>query len=149
VAVLALAGCSDSKKGNSGSASPTTLSGTARTVDTNFTGEGSAQFCQYLKTFASGLQGVGQSASAAEVNANLRQTQAALEEAVAQAPPDVKDNMATLADTVGTVVTAVINAGGDPNKIDVAALSALQSESFSDAVSRLTAYLTTKCGATG
>jgi hypothetical protein len=148
VAVLALAGCSDSKKSDSATAGSTTPNTLGRTVDTNFTGEGSAEFCQYLKTFASRMQSMGQATNAAEVNANLRQVQESLDQAVAQAPPDVKDNMATLAATVGTVVTTVINAGGDTNKM-TDALTALQSEGFADAVTRLTAYLTSKCGATG
>jgi len=145
VAALPLAGCSDSKKGG-GASSPTS---TPTSVDTTFTGQGSAEFCQFITTFTEGSQNVSPTASPAELGASFQEALTAVNQAVAVAPTEIKGDVVALADTFETVVTAVSSAGFDLTKVDASALESLQSESFERAVTRLQSYLVEFCGAGG
>lgn len=147
IALLTLVGCSDSDNGNETS-TPTSTASTVRPVDTSFTGEGSAEFCQFIKTFNAGSE-VSPSASPAELEADFNESLAAINQAVTVAPAEIKPDVVAIADSFKTVVTAVSNANFDLTKIDGSALAALQTEGFLDAVTRLQAYLNTYCGGGG
>lgn len=143
IALVSLVGCSDSDKGGSSAASVTTT--TVRPVDTSFTGEGSAEFCQFIKTFSAGSD-VSPSASPAELEADFNESLAAIKQAVTVAPTEIKPDVVAIADSFETVVTAVRTANFDLTKLDSSALASLQSEGFLDSVTRLQAYLNTYCG---
>ena len=144
VALMPLAGCSDDKKSDTSQSSATTAT-SVRPVDTSFTGEGSAEFCNFITTFTEGSQNVSPNASPAVLEASFRDALTAINQAVAVAPAEIKGDVVAIADTFEGVVTAVSTANFDLARVDASTLQSLQSEGFLDAVTRLQSYLTTVC----
>ena len=150
-ALVALAGCSDDKKDaasstTSSSAAPLT---TVRPVDTSFTGVGSAEFCAFIPSLLDASQSVPASATPAQIQQGLETSLAAFDEAVAVAPPDIKDAVVTISDAVKRVASALEAADYDATKIDPAAAQGLLEDRFSDASVRLKAYLDKFCTPAG
>ncbi|MEA2900191.1 MAG: hypothetical protein QOH36_78 [Actinomycetota bacterium] len=146
-ALVALTGCSDDKKD---AASPTTTASaapltTVRPVDTSFTGVGSAEFCAFIPSLLDASQSVPASATPAQIKAGLETSLTAFDEAVAVAPPDIKDAVVTISDAVRSVASALETANYDVTKIDPAAAQRLLEDRFSDASVRLKAYLDKYC----
>ncbi len=150
VALLVLVGCSGSDYDDAGGTSTTAVTPTTvRPVNTSFTGQGSAEFCQFIRTFTAGSQSVSPTASPAELEVELQKSLDAINQAVDVSPAEIKGDVVAIADTFDTVVTAISKASFDLTKVDGSALAALQADSFLDAVTRLQAYLSQYCGAPG
>jgi hypothetical protein len=140
-ALLPLAGCSDSNGGNGGgTAAPAATTTTA--PEYTFTGEGSTEFCQFISAFDEGSQGAS---GGADVEGSLREAQTAIDSAVNVAPAEIKDSVVTIAEGFRSMNTAMASAGFDVNRLDPAALNALQAPPFVAAVDRMEAYLSNVC----
>jgi hypothetical protein len=150
VLCLALAGCSDSKKSDTVAATATSttaavVTSTPHTVDTRFTGEGSADFCQFITAFSQSQQGVTPSASPASLETAFRDSLDAIDQAVAVAPAEIKPDVVNISNSFKTVQAAAAEAGFDISKMSQSSLGALQNQNFLDSVTRLQAYLTNVC----
>ena len=148
VALVALAGCSsDSKDDNASGVTSTSAATvtTVRPVDTSFTGVGSSEFCAFIPSLLDASQSVPASATPAQIRAGLDSSVAAFDEAVAVAPPDIKDAVVTIADAVKGVSAALAAADYDATKIDPSVARLLLEDRFSDASVRLKAYLDKFC----
>jgi hypothetical protein len=153
VALLAFAGCSDSKKDDAASTttstSAATTATTARPVNTSFTGEGSAEFCGFIASFTTESQTVSPTATPAELEASFRESLDSLDKAEAVAPAEIKPDVEAIADTFDKVEAAASAAGFDLKKVDASSLLALQSPGFLQSVTRLQAYTTNICHLAG
>ncbi|MEA2686409.1 MAG: hypothetical protein QOE93_1604 [Actinomycetota bacterium] len=152
LALMPLAGCSDSDNDTASTTSTTEAvapTSTASPVNTTFTGQGSAQFCQYIATYTANSQTQSPTASNAEVEASLREGLTAIDQAVAVAPAEIKADVVTVADTFDALVTAMAAADFDVSRMEAADVEPLQSPAFTSAATRMQAYLTTVCKATG
>lgn len=147
VAVLALAGCSGSDDDESGATTSTPT--TVRPVNTSFTGQDSAEFCQYVNTFTTGSQAISPSASPAALQASITEAQTAIDKAVSVAPGEIKGDVEIVATTFKQVTDAVTAAGFDITRMNVEAVAPLQSDAFLDSVTRMQAYLANICGSGG
>ncbi len=146
--LLALAGCSDSDGDDPEETTNTTSGATATTVrpvDTSFTGQNSAEFCQLITTFTAGSQELSPAATPDELEASLSEALGAIDEAVAKAPTEIKGDVTAIAGAFKTVVDELGAVDFDISKVDSKVLLALQSDGFLDAVTRLQAYLTNVC----
>lgn len=148
--LVALTGCSSGSK--SPKSSPTTASPTAsgptttlRPVDTSFTGQGSAAFCNLAKTYSDQSKTLSTATTPTQLRTTLRDGRAAIDQAVSAAPAEIKSDVAVLAAAFGDVVDAFDKAGYDPNKVPATALAKLQAPEFQTATIRLQAYLRTIC----
>ena len=148
IALVAFAGCSDSKKDDD-AASPAGVSTTVRPVDTSFTGTGSAEFCQSIATFTNESQSITGVSPAESLRLNFEQALVAIDKAAAISPAEIKGDVDITADTLHRLSAAVEAVGFDVSRLDQAALGLLQSEQFLDSASRLQAYFTTICHAGG
>ena len=146
-ALVALAGCSDDKEDTASTTTSSLVSPltTVRPVDTSFTGVGSAEFCAFIPSLLDASQSVPASATPAQIKEGLDTSLAAFDEAVAVAPPDIKDAVVTISDAVRSVASALEAANYDVTKIDPAAAQRLLEDRFSDASVRLKAYLDRYC----
>jgi|GEM_PF-3947412 len=147
--LLLLTACSSDKKDGAASTS-TTVAATATTVqpvDTRFSGEGSAQFCEFISTFTKGQQNLSTSASPAAIRAAFEESLAAVKQAVDVAPAEIKPDVVAVASSVQSIADAMSAANFDATKVDPSALTTLQSEGFMTSVTRMQAYLTNVCHA--
>lgn len=139
---LVLVGCSDSDDGEE--AAPATTSITSRTVDTIFTGEGSAEFCQFLTTFTTASV-VPANATPAQLQANVEEGLQAIAEAETRAPEEIAGDVTTIGSAFRSVADAMSAAGYDPAAIDPGAVTVLQSDEFLDGFARLESYVSQFC----
>jgi hypothetical protein len=151
--LLALAACSSGTK-SSGTTGPTSAptagpSTTAPAVDTHFTGQDSAAFCNLAKTYNDQSKTVAPTATPAQLRTTLRDGLATVNSAVAAAPAEIKADMQILATTFAQLADAFDKANYDPAKVDPASLQSLQSPQFQAATVRFQAYLHNVCGFTG
>ena len=147
IAFLALAGCSKSKDAASTTTTVPAVTSTTRTVDTRFTGEGSAEFCQFIAAFAASQQDVSATASPVSLEAAFRDSLNAIDQAVGVAPAEIKPDVVKIYDTFKAVQTAAADVGYQVTKMSAASLGTLQDEQFLDSVTRMQAYLTNVCKA--
>ncbi|HEX7276553.1 MAG TPA: hypothetical protein VF244_04200 [Acidimicrobiales bacterium] len=146
MAVLLLAGCSDDD--DDSAAPPTTAAGaptTVRPVDTSFTGQGGAEFCELLATFTGGQEQLSANASPDELRAAFGESITAINQAAGVAPDEIKADVDTVAASMKSFETAMSNAGYDVTKVNAADLAALQSQAFLSSVTRMGAYLSSVC----
>ncbi len=142
VAVVALAACGGSdKKATTTTISPLT---TTKSIDTNFTGAGSAEFCDLAKTLNTDISGAT-GGSTAQLKADLEKADAAIHRAVDIAPAEIKPDVKVIADSFTTAVTAIAGANYDLTKVPPAALATFQTPEFSNSAARLQAYMTDVC----
>ncbi len=153
VALLTLGGCSDSDDGDDNAAATSTTAPAAttstRTVDTRFTGEGSAEFCEFITAFTDSQQGVSASAAPEALEAAFAKSLDSIDQAVEVAPPEIKPDVMRISDTFKTVQAAAAAVDFNVTNMSAADLGALQNEQFLDSVTRLQAYLTNVCRAAG
>ncbi len=152
ISLLVLAGCGggDDKKETS---SPTTVaaqpggpSTTLRPVNTSFTGQGSAQFCNLARTYNERFTSVGGNPSPAQLRAVSREGQTAITQAVNTAPPEIKRDVEVLATTFSTLIAELEKVNFEVNRLQPSALGALSAPEFTQATTRFQAYIKAVCG---
>lgn len=144
--LLGLVGCNDSDD-DGATASATTVPPvvTTRTVDTSFTGEGSAELCSQMATFLSQSGDVGATPDPGQMRERVESSVTAIEQAAATAPAEIKPDVEAVATTFTAVADALAAANYDVTRVDLAPLQQLQSEAFLDSIARLQAYLANVC----
>jgi hypothetical protein len=151
VAVLATTACgNDSKKESSDTtaapaAQATTTPGA--TVDTKFTGKGSAQFCALAKTYGdkSG-QLVPSLSNPAQLRTIFKDLQVAVKQAVDVAPSEIKADVTLLANFYNDFAAALEKVNYDFTKVPPDISRKLQDPQFQQATTRLDAYTKQVCG---
>ncbi len=153
VALLVLAGCSG---GGDDKAAPTTSApaGTAATgptttvrpVNTSFTGQNSAEFCNLARTYNDRSTSVSPNATPAQLRTVAREGQAAITQAVNSAPAEIKPDVQVLANTFGALLTELEKVNYDIARLPPAALQSLQAPEFQQSTTRFQAYVRTVCG---
>lgn len=144
-----VAGCS----GGANRAAPTTSSTaagpatTVRPVDTSFTGQSSAQFCELARTYNDRFTRVAANPSPAELRTVTREGQAAIAAAVGAAPPEIKPDVEVLSRAFSAVLAELERAGFDPAQVPVSAFTQLQSPEFERSAARFQAYIQSVCKA--
>ncbi|MEA2704198.1 MAG: hypothetical protein QOD63_2143 [Actinomycetota bacterium] len=143
LAALALVTCggSDKKASTTTTVSPLT---TTQSIDTNFTGAGSAEFCDLAKTLNTNISSAA-GGSTAQLKANLEKADAAIHKAVDAAPAEIKPDVKVIADSFTSAVTAIAGVNYDLTKVPPAALATFQTPEFSNSAARLQAYMTDVC----
>ena len=149
VACLALAGCSSSDDGDSAASSTTVpaVTTSTRTVDTRFTGEGSADFCKFIADFSASQQQVSATATPASLEIAFRDSLTAIDQAVEVAPAEIKPDVVKISETFKSVQTAAAAVNFEVAKMSADAIGVLQDPEFLDSVTRMQAYLTNVCKA--
>lgn len=128
------------------SAGPTT---TARPVDTSFTGQGSAQFCSLAKTYTDRFANVGAATTPAQLKTVVQDGRAAINDAAAAAPAEIKPDVQVIADAFGSLVNGLDKVNYDVTKVSAEAFAPLQAPQFQASSTRFQAYTTKVCGITG
>lgn len=144
VAAISLAACggSDKKTPTTTVTSPLT---TTQAIDTNFTGAGSAEFCDMAKTLNTNPSAIAPNASTAQIRANLETADKDIHHAADVAPAEIKPDVTVIAASFSSIVAAIGQAGYDLTKVSPEALATFQSPEFSSAAARFQAYLTQIC----
>jgi hypothetical protein len=117
------------------------------TVDTKFTGKGSAQFCALAKTYGdkSG-QLVPSLNNPAQLRTLFKDLQAAVKQAVDVAPSEIKSDVTLLAGFYNDFATALDKVNYDFTKVPPDISRKLQDPQFQAAATRLDAYTKQVCG---
>lgn len=149
---LALAGCSSGgdEAASTTTAAPTTLTrptSSSQTVDTAFSGQNSADFCNLSKTFNDRFASFSTNATPAQLRSTLGEARNALNQAATVAPSEIKADMQVIAAAFAELVGALDKVNYDANKLDPATFRKLQEPQFVTASQRLQAYLTNICKA--
>jgi hypothetical protein len=152
VALLGLVGCSDgSDKASSTTTAAPLATGpttTLRAVDTSFTGQGSANFCNLAKTYNEQSKNVASAATPTQLRTVVRDGRTAITQAVAAAPAEIKGDMEVLAAAFIDLSDAFDKANYDASKVNPASLSKLQAPEFQVSTQRFQAYLRNICKVT-
>ena len=143
VATVALVACggSDEKAATTTTISPLT---TTHSIDTNFTGAGSGEFCDLAKTLNTDINSAA-GGSTAQLKVDLEKADGAIHKAVDVAPAEIKPDVKIIADGFTTVVTAIAGVNYDLTKVPPEALATFQTPEFSNSAARLQAYMTDVC----
>jgi hypothetical protein len=142
--LVALTACSSGSKSASSSSTAPAPTTTLR-VDTSFTGQGSANFCNLAKSYNDQSKNVGSATTPAELRTVVRDGQAAISQAVSAAPAEIKGDVQTIAAGFGDIADAFDKAGYDATKVSPNSLQKLQTPEFQTATIRFQAYLRNVC----
>ena len=125
-------GADDGAAGGAGRDAPTT-------VDTTFTGQGSADFCQKYRTYAEGFNRLGEGSTPAlrALYANAAQ---AAKEAVDVAPDEIRADARVVADIFSSLVTALEGVNYDFTRLPQEFVAKFMSTELETASTRLEAY---------
>jgi len=150
VALLVLAGCRGgdddaASPGPTTAASESATSTTLRTVDTNFTGQGSTQFCNLARTYNERFTQIGPNATPAQLRTAAREGQTAINQAVNAAPAEIKNDVQVIATALGGFLTDLEAANYDVNKLTPATFAKLQAPEFATSSQRFQAYTRNVC----
>ncbi len=148
VTVLLLGGCNggDDEAASTTSAPAPGPTTTGRPVDTSFTGQDSARFCDLARTYDDRSTALGSSPTPGQLRTAVQEGEAAISQAVGAAPPEIKNDVEVLAAAFGAVVDELEKANFDPNRVSPAAFEQLQAPEFQAATTRFQAYLRNVCG---
>jgi hypothetical protein len=149
LALLVLAGCSGGDD-NDAAPAPTTIaaggpSTTLRTVDTNFTGQGSAEFCNLARTYNDRFTQIGANATPAQLRTVAREGQTAINQAVNAAPGEIKSDVQVIANAFGGLLTDLEAVNYDVTKVTPATFARLQAPEFATSSQRFQAYMRNVC----
>ena len=129
--------------------SATTVAGpatTVRPVDTNFTGQDSAQFCTLAKTYNERFAGVDANATPAQLRTVAQEGRTAIDQTVTAAPAEIKPDVQVVASAFGALFTELERVGFDVSRLSPSAFAALQTPEFQASTTRFQAYLPNVCG---
>jgi hypothetical protein len=150
--LVVLSGCSGGNDGDTASATapPSTATGgtvtTVRPVDTSFTGQNSAQFCNLAKTYSDRFTSVGSNPTPAQLRTVSREGQTAITQAVDAAPSEIKKDVEVIASTFGGLIAELEKVNFEASRVPPASLSALSAPEFTAATTRFQAYVRQVCG---
>ncbi len=145
---LLLTGCSDDSDDDSAAGTTTTVASTTSiSVDTNFTGEGSEQFCQLAGTYRERLDELG-TTDPTQLRALATEAETAIKEAQEVAPEEIKGDVQLVAGASISFFEVLAAANYDLTKVSPDALSGLQRPEVQASTQRLTAYTQNVCGLT-
>ncbi len=148
-ALLVLTGCSG---GDDDEAAPTTSAQaggpttTVRPVDTSFTGQNSAQFCNLARTYSERASTLGANPTPAQLRTVTREGQTAITQAVNTAPAEIKPDVEILARTFTGLLNEFEKVNFEVARLPPAALQSLQAPEFTQSTTRFQAYIRTVCG---
>ncbi len=152
VALLVLAGCSG---GDDEDAAPPTSaaaggpSTTVRPVDTSFTGQGSAEFCNLARTYTDRSTSLAASATPAQLRTVAGEGQRAIAQAVTVAPAEIKGDVTVLSTAFGTLLSELEKVNYDATKVTPATFAPLQAPAFATSTQRFQAYVRDVCKISG
>ena len=152
LALLVLAGCSGGDDDTATSAPSTTAPAAAggpttslRTVDTNFTGQGSAEFCNLARTYTERSNQLGPNATPAQLRTVAREGQTAINQALNAAPAEIKNDVQIIATAFGGLLTDLEAANYEVTRVAPASFARLQAPEFATASQRFQAYVRNVC----
>jgi hypothetical protein len=143
--LLAVTGCGGDDSEETASTTPPTTSAEAPTP--TFSGPGSGQFCELVKTYNDRVSGLSR---ATTTPAQLRQLAtelgSAIQQAVAVAPAEIKTDVTLVAAAATDYLAGLQRAGYDLGKVPPDSLRRFQAPDVQAATQRLTVYGQTVCG---
>ena len=144
-AVLVVTGCGG---GDSDETAPTTPPTTvAQATTPTFSGSGSGQFCELVKTYSDRVSGLSRATTTpAQVRQLATELGSAIQQAVAVAPGEIKSDVTLLAAAATDFLAGLQRAGYDLNKVPPEGLQKFQAPDVQAATQRLTAYGQSVCG---
>jgi hypothetical protein len=148
--LLATAACSSG--GGQRTAPTTPAQGVATTqgpADPTFSGDGSAEFCSLSRTYTERSNGVGASATSAQLRALALEGQTAIVQAAKVAPAEIKADAQVISTAFGSVLVELEKVNYDPTKMTPSTFAALQAPEFGRSTQRFQAYLRDICKITG
>ena len=144
-AVLVFTGCGGGDSDETATTTPPTT--TAEATTPTFSGAGSGQFCELVKTYNDRVSGLSRATS---TPAQLRQLStelgSAIQQAVSVAPPEIKSDVTLVAAAATDFLAGLQRAGYDLNKLPQDSLQKFQAPDVQAATQRLTAYGQSVCG---
>ena len=155
LALLVLAGCSGGDDDTATPAPSTTAAAAGgpttslRTVDTNFTGQGSTEFCNLARTYTERSSQLGPNATPAQLRTVAREGQTAINQALGAAPAEIKKDVEVISTGFGGLLTELEKVNFEAARLPPAALNALTAPEFAQSSTRFQAYLRNVCGVTG
>lgn len=143
LAVLVLGACGGGDSDDS--ASPTTPTAAPTTAPT-FSGSGSAEFCGLVNTYSDRLSGLSRANSTpAQVRQFATELGTAIQQAVAVAPAEIKNDVTLLAAAAADYLAGLQRAGYDLGKVPPESLQKFQAPDVQAATQRLQVYGQTVC----
>jgi len=154
LALVLLGGCSSSEKdSDTAGGGPATTAApaggpttTVRPVDTSFSGQNSAQFCNLAKNYKNPAASLGSNPTPAQLKTVLTDGQTAINQAVAAAPPEIKPDVQIIADAFAAFAKELAKVDYVAANVQPAALAPLSAPAFQMASTRFAAYLKSVCG---
>ncbi|HTJ75529.1 MAG TPA: hypothetical protein VL337_09195 [Acidimicrobiales bacterium] len=148
-ATLCLAGCASGGSHDAGGA-PATAPSSTLTVDTAFTGAGSATFCALIRSFNDDAGRIGPTSNDPLALRDLfRRSANSVKQAAAVAPAEVHDDVAVLAKVYADFLAALEPVDFNLAKLPPAVLATLSAPDTLRASARISAYTTNVCKVTG
>ena len=149
-ATLCLVACGSSGSHDTGVSAPANTPSTTPTVDTAFTGADSGTFCALIRSFKDDSGRIGPSSSDPLALRDLfRRSATSVKQAVAVAPPEVKDDLGALANAYADFLAALESVDFNLTKLPPAVLSSLSAPETTRAAARMSAYTANVCKVTG
>lgn len=122
-------------------------------VDTVFTGQGSATYCGLARNFSGAFDKIGQPGSSADdLRAYYQAAGAAVQQSVGVAPAEIRPDVQVVADALQALIAALDKINYDVSKITSLPpdlISKLMSQQFEDSSVRVAAYAKNVCGVGG
>lgn len=144
--VVLVAGCGggDSDESASTTAPPATSGGTTAPT---FSGAGSGQFCDLVKTYSDRTAGLTRANSTpAQVRQLATELGAAIQQAVSVAPAEIKTDVTLVAAAAKDYLAGLQRVGYDLSRVPPDALQKFQAPDVQAATERLQNYSRTVCG---
>lgn len=143
IALLVAAGCSggDDKQASP----PASAEAGGQPVDTRFTGQGSAEFCNEARTYSERSKNVAAPSTPAQVRSVAQEGQAAINQAVNLAPTEIKPDIQVIAAAFGSMLSELEKVNFDVSKVTPATFAKLQEPQFATSTQRFQAYVANVC----
>jgi hypothetical protein len=149
LSLLFLVGCRDGSKEAAPTEAPAAPAAAGSPVDTAFTGQGSATFCNLAKSYNVQSTKVGATGSPAEVRTAVQESKTAINQAVGAAPPEIRADVQVIATAFTGLADAFEKGNYEPAKVDLTSLQKFQTPQFQASSDRFQAYLRNVCKVTG
>jgi hypothetical protein len=125
----------------------------ASSVNTVFTGQGSAAYCGLARNFSGAFDKIGQpGSSTADLRAYYQAAGAAVQQSVGVAPAEIRPDVQVVADALQSLIAALDKINYDLSKISSLPpdlIAKLMSQPFEDSSVRVAAYAKNVCGIGG
>ncbi len=151
-AMVLVAGCSGGGDDEAAPASSVPGPGpptTVRPVDTSFTGQDSAQFCDLARTYDERSTDVGSSPTPDQLRTAVQEGQTAIDQAVDAAPGEIRNDVLVLAAGFGAVLGELEKVNFEVTRLPPTAFGPLQTPEFQASTTRFQAYIRSVCQVAG